>query len=222
MVGCGRLGFETSASNGTGDSGGDAIPALIDAAPRLSCSNYTTLDACRREPGCTPKVCNDCPCDAPTMVGCVGRGDTAVGSCPTTPCSGCCTSTGASCGGMRYCLAPDELPQCGICNAAEPACVSNNDCVDSTCAPFPCSCGTRMCQQITCTDDSACSPAEYCSIAGYCLSRHCASTADCPADFACANNDCVRQSCLTDGECSAFCVNGQCYSGRGTCTISPI
>jgi hypothetical protein len=92
----------------------------------------------------------------------------------------------------------------------------------TTCMPLNCGCGGKTCMVVGCTDDLGCGSNEYCTTAGVCAVRPCQAPADCPTDFTCTSNACIRKSCTTDVECSAYCLGQRCFSARGTCTLNPV
>ena len=149
----------------------------------------------------------------------------------------------ADCPASDYCHAPGGPYAIGI--SPGPTCSSDAECsADAgvgTCGAGACVCqssqyaqgfGRNVCSP-PCANDSDCGSqlgfiygdgtGFVCGAGGHCVPKSCSAPTDCPADFDCAANLCVRRSCTTDANCapSGVCVDGACYPGVGACEVEP-
>jgi len=179
------------------------------------------LDDCRLAPGCKVDACEGCSC-TPQYRGCIAASRPQA-ECPALGCpSPQCCGEQADCPDTTACAPPGTALGCGACNIEPNSCADDAACkaqsATAICAPIPCSCdGNNACTQ-GCTDDTTCAEGARCDLAtNRCRATACDDAGDCPANFACADQQCTRMTCTEDAACAGYCVEGSCYSGLGEC-----
>jgi hypothetical protein len=126
---------------------------------------------------------------------------------------------------MRHAWVFAVLVACGGGGESIPFEQCDHTTLESTCCVTAQSCGNDRClppepRTVTgfCSTDEDCSEGEFCDPAtSQCDEIVCATSVDCPPDFDCPAGACQRHACEVSEECSAFCVEGQCYQRAGEC-----
>lgn len=155
----------------------------------------------------------------------------------------------ADCASLGYCAAPGGPYLTGASLGV--TCTSDDSCSADAGVP-PCNGGACVCQSTQysprpqpgmqaagfcmapCAADADCAAAALaplygdgtgfvCGTGGHCVPKSCTTATECPTDFDCAANQCVRRSCTIDGDCAPgnACVDGACYPSAGTCQPLP-
>src|SRR5262249_41180739 len=138
----------------------------------------------------------------------------------------CCRSDNDCMMQFQTCFAPGESVGCGACMVPQHPCQADAECTaqgpTAICDIGLCSCmGEKDCIA-GCASDTACPEGATCGADPPCQARTCTTPGDCPANFACTSNRCVRLTCTTDAACGGgVCVQGQCYSSFGFCSAQP-
>jgi hypothetical protein len=132
--------------------------------------------------------------------------------------------------GVLTCAAPGQFLGCGACQQPLSTCSMDGDCradggtmICDVAPPQRCYCfGAKICQASCAT--TGCTTGLICDSDGRCKAKTCtAGDQSCPTDFDCDSiGHCARRSCTTNGQCSAACVNGACYSSPGSCQTVPV
>lgn len=185
--------IHSAAANDGGDGNfGDRGDAATRGADRTG--SGTGNDTGDNDAGWAAGCHDDKECGPGAMM-CSGPGETVCGG-PAPP---------QECGADRDCAVetsgdagPQRVCETGVCG-------------DTRCVP-------------KCSQDADCgAPLRACNTTtGHCGAKSCTATS-CPVNFTCAGAEgCVRATCKTDAECSGACVNGQCFSGAGTCGYMPV
>jgi hypothetical protein len=123
----------------------------------------------------------------------------------------------ADCAAGTACVPPEQGERvCGGAGCPEQQCSADLDCVTQglgdICVAIE---GIRLCRP-GCGEEHPCAPSEACN-ALRCEPKACAGDGECPANFGCSPNVCVRRFCDDDSPCDGTCVLGQCYGAAGTC-----
>ncbi len=131
--------------------------------------------------------------------------------------AGRCREAG-DCAAQEQCLRPDAVTACAGADCPTDACSGDADCQTAgnsdVCRAIG---GVRMC--VAACDAVGCADHEACGEDGRCEPKRCAIDEDCPTNFACPGDICVRVVCDQDAPCSGFCVRGECYAEAGTCEL---
>jgi hypothetical protein len=133
----------------------------------------------------------------------------------------CRTADDCATGMGQFCLSPDEPPPCGTCYQPILPCENDDQClnqgVSMICERAPCGCSAEC--RTGCMGDAECPAGESCGAGGRCLPKTCSSAANCPTNFDCSNNQCMRRTCANDAVCDGYCVKERCYETPGACTL---
>lgn len=179
------------------------------------------LGDCRTTDGCAVDSCDLCSC-TPQYRGCLAAFEVPT-ACPAVGCASptCCEKL-ADCTDTTSCLPPLATAGCGACNQDPGNCTNDAMCkpqgASMICEPIACSCDGKQACVAGCISDSTCGEGQQCDFASArCVPRMCDAANACPEDFDCTATGCARRTCTEDLECDHFCVEGQCFSGRGEC-----
>ena len=133
------------------------------------------------------------------------------------------------CGQTFFCYAPGVFHCSGKCPVGSTACATDADCAPdagsaapSVCVDVPCGCSPSRACQPGCLTSADCEEGMTCGADHHCTRTVCSpSVGGCPANFACSEGLCIRQSCGTDADCAGGCVANKCYSAAGICQLAP-
>ena len=181
-----------------------------------------TLGDCRLASGCAPDLCDGCGCDI-AFRGCLAASEVPA-MCPALGCpSGICCSAAEPCqASTGSCTQPGVTLGCGACNTMPGDCTGDAQCSThgphQICEPIQCSCNGAMACAMGCVDDTPCTEGQTCDLAAArCKPRACSAAAPCPGNFDCTSGSCARRTCTSDLDCDGYCVDGACFTQRGSC-----
>jgi len=198
---------ESSASGGSGGRGGTGGGgstggggASGTGGPDASADKPPVREGtpCSSQDDCAPSIGNDLACYSPADPGGSGLGSSSCGACM----------------GISDCASDADCARDGGTAAGTVICdvVANMSCV----------CYRNKFCVLGCRTIADCTSGQACNQSNRCEKTCVPGDGTCPVDFTCNGSGfCQRDSCKSDSECSAFCVNGACYQSRGTCEPIP-
>jgi len=141
--------------------------------------------------------------------------------------SQCCSLTADCTQQFEFCLPPGGFLGCGTCNGEPETCTTDAECkpmgATLICQQRTCACDSQRDCVAGCTADADCADGQSCDVTtNRCGQTPCTTAAECPADFTCTANACIRKGCIDASDCDAFCVEGSCYQSAGECRAQPV
>jgi hypothetical protein len=136
--------------------------------------------------------------------------------------SQCCLNNDSCTASGTLCAPPGASFGCGVCQSDPSTCMTDTDCKaqnpTAICMPRTCACDQQKDCVAGCTSDAGCGTGESCDLqTNRCGPTACTASTTCPQDFSCIANRCLRKGCISNDDCDAFCVEGQCYQKAGEC-----
>lgn len=153
-------------------------------------------------------------------------GTASTGSGGGAPPEGKCRDDADCKKGGTSCYAPGESVGCGACMNVDSPCTSDAECkasgADLICQGVECACSGESACMPGCTPASECGVGATCDPSSKrCAPKPCASGDECPDNFDCKPEGCVRSACSTDADCDDRCVRGVCHEEFGFCSAPP-
>lgn len=127
--------------------------------------------------------------------------------------------------GAPECALPDAIafPQgvCGACLDEPDQCADDDECGSGFVCRREGACGCGVFAAICvdgCASGADCLTGQTCDGDAHCVTTSCDTPDDCPDQFGCDAEQCVRVACTDDSACTGgFCVGGLCFGDLGTC-----